>query len=201
MKLGFILIALSMNAAAEVSVGVFHETQDSERLKAVTGIQVRAGGDAYLWGSYSKPDVQLMGQNLGKVDLYGAGLGLRHKWDRVSVFGEFGWFKSDESTTKTSIQNESILAALKHDHGRIPFHPTQTTYSLSNGYGGRLGASCDVSDWLRVSAAYRSLKLNEGYDACTGNDGSCDFPHEKGHWQNRKTLNFSGVEFGVSLVF
>lgn len=192
-----LLLLFASSAAAEVQVGVSHGTPDSERLKTYTGYTINVGGEGYVWGSYENMDVQLVGQNLGDVDLWGAGLGVRGPW---GAFAEFGYFVSDESTVDL-IRNEAVVTALENHHGEIPFHPKHTVYRLGNGYGGRLGASYELWDDVLLTAAYRVLKLNEGYDACTGKDPSCDFPVDGRHWQDRVTLQFKGFEFGMRVRF
>lgn len=189
----------ALSAAAEVQVGISHSIADSERVKAATGYHVNAGRSVYVWGSYETPDVQLVGQSLGDVELIGAGLGLRSE-GRLRWFAEFGYFDASASTVD-GIRDEAVWTQLKSDHGTPTWHPAHTVYALEDGYGGRLGASYAIRQRFLVSLAYRALKLDEGYDACTGADPTCDYPVDGRHWQNRKTLDLSAVEFGLRVRF
>lgn len=187
-------------AHAEVELGIGYSIADSERIDAVEAYTLRVGGPLYAWAGYENPDISLMGQSIGDVALISAGLGVRHDFDSpLRLFGEFGYFSSDISTIGP-IRDEAVVAKLKHDHGPIPFRPDHTVYRIGDGYGGRVGAAY-LWPHAAASVSYRALKLDEGLDACTGDNPGCHFPVEGSHWQNRATLDFSAVEFGLSVRF
>lgn len=204
MKLISILITVFLCPAvsAQIDLSTVHGTYDSERLKSDWGYQIRAGQSMYVWGSYETPALQLVGQNLNSLKLWGIGIGYRHVWDRIQVFGEFGYFDPSISPDD-NIRDEAVWRQLRNDHGETDWHPTHTVYDLQHGYGGRLGISYEIAKHLIVSVAYRFLSLNESLDACGGSDPTCAYPVESGngHWQNRQTLKLGTIEAGIGIRF
>jgi len=201
--LAALLLTFPLSALAELEIGLKRPVYNNSRLISTSGVEVKFGNPYYLWGSYDyDTSIQLVGQNLGSVDLLGVGIGgerfIFHdqSW---KIYGEWGYFTSKESTD-SHIRNEAVVTALEKDHGEIPFHPEHTTYEINNAYGGTVGISYALTDRFSVSLEYRGLKLKEGYDACTGEDASCSFPVDGSHWQNRKGITFSALTFGIHVT-
>ena len=188
---------------AAISIGPTFNVYESERIKSEFGAKVEVGERFYAWGSYEHPRLQLVGQNMGELELWGAGLGFRHELnDRLDVFGEFGYFWPSTDPAD-NIRDEAVATSLRKDHGEPGLHWEHTVYKLSSDYGARLGLSYAATDAIYLSLAYRHLSLNEALDACTGPDPGCEFPVSPGssHWQNRKTLKLNSFEIGAGIRF
>lgn len=191
------LLLWSPIAFSDVEIGPTLGVAGSERLKDDWGWQARVGGDVYVVGSYEKRAIKMVGQPLAKTDVWGAGLGYRNSDDWFTYFVEIGYFWPDVKLGDEAVVWEAVSRSLINDHGPIPFRPHHVDYKLEGGWGGRVGIAYQAARHITVSAAYRALKLREGYDVCTGGDPKCKYPVDGLHWQNRKTLDFSGWEFGV----
>lgn len=194
-------LLLASASQADIAIGPVHGVFDSNRIESETGIQVRlSANDTYMWASYEKPHVQLMGQNLGAIRLIGSGVGAQLELNKDwNFFAEVGYFWSDESTTEL-IRDEAVEAKLKQDFGKPPFKADNTSYFVKNSYGGRVGVSYEVSKHIKTSIAYRVLALDEGYDLWKG-------PLENRSlecgcwWQERHSLNMNAFEIGLFATF
>lgn len=198
-----ILLLIPSLAWSQVEVGPTFNVYDSDRIKSEVGAKASVGKRFYLWGSYEHPRLQLVGQNMGAVELWGAGLGFRHELnDRLELFGEFGYFWPSTDPAD-NIRDEAVATSLRKDHGEPGLHWEHTVYKLSSDYGARLGLSYAATKRTHLSLAYRYLSLNEALDACTGPDSGCEFPVSPGssHWQNRKTIKLNSFEIGAGIRF
>jgi hypothetical protein len=197
------LLMLPTLATAEtkVEVGVAYATYDSQRVLSEPNLQLRLGSRVYLWGSYENPDIKLVGQSIGDVKMLAGGLGLRHQQGPLSYFAEFGLFYPEVSTVPL-IRDEAVWTQLRNDHGDPGWHPKHTVYDLEAKYGGRIGVGYALTESVKATVVYRTLRLDEELDACTGSDARCGYPVTDGlHWQNRSTLNMSSVELGLFFTF
>jgi len=120
----------------------------------------------YLWGSYSDPEVGLLGQRFFTLETAAVGLGAKKDFDDISVFFELGYAFNDPETEKIGIQQEVIYTYLvgRHNvHNRPvpldldrPYDQTsyQTSYEVEDAFMGRIGIGYQVLDHLKVTAAY-----------------------------------------------
>ena len=198
MKKTILILLVFCGSAHAASIGPIYTIYDSDRIKSEMGFKASIGSTWNLWGSFERPDLQLVGQNMGRVETWGIGVGFAHEWDKIGLFGDFGYFMPSTDPAD-NIRHEAVSTSLCNDHCRGLEPPTwnHTVYKLSDDFGFRLGASYAITERFKATFAYRGLSFNESLDACTGADSGCKFPVTGSHWQNRKTVKFNAWEAGI----
>jgi len=185
--------------ALTFEVGVNHNTFDSVRLDAdVPFVQLKvAHGGLYGWAGYDRPNVRLVGQRMGDIELISYGVGVQGEYGRLRPFLEFGRFEPD-ATTKDVIRDEAVVTELNNIHGRRGNrHFKETEYNIDSEYGGRVGVLVDLSENVAVSAAYQFLQLNEQLQAYTG---KCEWPPTEeceSWWVDNRKLDISSFQVGI----
>ena len=172
-------------------------------LESSQGYEIEAGMPwLYAWGSYDEPGFKPLGQPFGDVELIGFGIGTRLQINnKLSFTVEYGKAKVSVDP-KPAVRNEVIVAQLQHDHGEPPFSPDQFSYRLQNDYMIRLGAVWKLTDHFELHADYRWLRVQEEMDMWTGTRHIIGVTPDCGcWWQERNTINLSGVEVGISFSF
>ena len=201
--LGFLAMYSAHGAEYDAEIGATYSIFD-QHIQTVPGWQVKAyRNNVYLWGSYESAGFKKLGQNLTDLDMYGAGLGVQYRQDKIGAFLEFGYFRP-EINTRPTIQNEVVIQQLRNDFGTNSPDFNHTRYALSNGYGARLGVKFDVSAHLTATGAYRWLNLDESLDAWEGGPARPivgQGPDCGCLWQERDTISASAFEFGLFYAF
>jgi len=160
------MLTLILIMAAEL--GVKHHTYDGTAdadLRSSPGFQLNLGRTVYFWGSYEEPKLHIVGQRLhhgGDFTLWGYGVGARHQWRKVGVFGEFGLF-DPEIDPIPKAELEVLNTVLLRDREHEVFH--SGTYRLDPDYGGRLGGFIELAPYLIVTGSVRFLEVKQKMDA------------------------------------
>lgn len=178
-----------------LAISPYFSTYDTT-IKTDYGIHLSVGEPLYLWGSWEKPSLQRVGQNMGSLSLPGFGMGFK----KDILFLELGYYWPSVNPDE-NIRNEVVDQLLENDHGKPGVTWEKFAYDIKARWGGRVGVSVDVTERFSVFGAYRFLKGNEGYDACIGPGEGCEFGRERSHWQNRDTISLSSVQVGATFRF
>ena len=177
-----------------------HQTYGDDFSAGDPSVQLKVGGSLYAWGAYEKPDLFLVGQEIGSAEILSVGVGYRYD----GVFIEFGYFEPDVSTVQ-NIRDEGVTTTLNNHHGWAGTRRfDDTTYDIKGGYGGRIGVSHRMSKRLSVQASYRFLTLTEEMDATVGVCGwpeAEESPDCESWWQERDDTDLGAFEVGLFFRF
>lgn len=162
------------------------------------GIHVSMGDPLYIWASYEHPEYRILGQDMNRLKLPGAGIGYRAgsgKW-RVAFEAGYWWpsVNPDEN-----IAHEIVGAALVGSFGPVPFRPEHFVYSVDNALGGRVAVSYEASKRVGVFVAARKLSVKQKFSMCDGPDPDCEYPVEGNQWIMFRNLPATSVQLGVTI--
>jgi len=166
--------------------------------------------NAYVGVSYEDPKVTLQGQGLGNMNMLGAFVGgqfeITKHW---KVLADVGVYWPDLDTSGHRRQElEAVVDTLDLVHRRqdfrLPLDPwgnvsfENARYSLSKGYGARLGLLWELKEYIGASLTVRHLRLGEDLDAYNGptaglDNGCC--------WLQRNTKNLTSVSAKIEFRF
>ena len=185
-----------------LSLGVTANSYDT--LEPTYSYNLKAGGPVYAWASYEDQTTRILGQGLSDIGIISAGVGVARDFGKFSVFGEVGYAVLD-STDKDTIRDEIIYTTLVNNHGVRPIPSgdperdpkAHTSYSLDNGWVGRLGVSYALTEALSTSLAYRVLSVSEHYELWDEDNRAAG----KGWWQESHGRDLSAFEFGINYEF
>jgi hypothetical protein len=148
----------------------------------------------YLWASGERALLRLAGQEAVDITLIGAGVGMRHSWDWLSLWAEAGYYIPSTSTRETFI--EAAVLDLNQVVG-ITRWWEYYDYSLKGAVGGSLGADLTypLSDAWKVglSTSYRYLRVTEWI---TAHDGT-SLPY----WEISRQRDMSAWMVGVGIRY
>ena len=163
------------------------------------GIQVELAQPAYLWASYEQPSLKRLGQNIGDLDLPGAGAGYRFDLSPSVQFGVQVGIYWPGNDWNPAIRDEVVGGLLANDHGRQDWYPKALyrDYRLKSSAGGSLHLLGKITKRFSAWGGYRFLSLPESYDLYTNPDGC--FESKKCH-QNRTTLSADAWRVGLRYV-
>ena len=204
----------------------YYNIQYDEDMRNSTGEVLRLGlkdFPVYLWGQQESNTPTMSGQKFGDADLTMYGIGVKHEFGKVRVFGEFG--RNDVSFTSAGrVAEEMTLTTFyqQHDYegrykpgqqwdspdyvgpARGPF-TTEYSYEIDDGWIGRLGLSWQVFEHFSMYGSYRWATVGEtlgmwdvgpGVPPKSEHGGTCAC-----WWKNNDTRDLSGAEFGVMLTW
>lgn len=123
-------------------------------------VQIRAGGDYYLWGSYSRHSQLEQTQRLGTARVFGAGIGTRREFSTFSLFAEAGIGYLDTKYSNRVLR-EIVYYNFEPIFGEPPFLPDGGWWSLTSIYEPE-----PMAIMLKVGGHYRltsSVSLEIGY--------------------------------------
>jgi len=172
-------------------------TYDSSIRADGLGVHVAAAAPVYVFGSYEEGHLQIVGQT-SRLKIWGAGAGYRTDFGKARVFVEAGRYWPSASADE-AVRDEFVEQVLVNDHGDPGWCPTNFSYRLHNGWGGRVGVGLQMTRRLSAFAAYRFLAVDEDFDMCTGDDPACTYPVDGKHWQNREKRSLSSIQVGITL--
>jgi hypothetical protein len=192
---------MSCLLAACITLGV--TLNSYEGLEDTRSFNLKVGNDAYVWTSYETPRMRILGQGLSDAELFGVGLGFRHKVDAISFFGEVGYVMTS-TEDKPTVRDEIVYTTLVGNHGvrTIPSRDPQynegahTAYELDSGVLGRFGVGYTHKD-VTVSMAYRFLRIEE-YIRLWDDDVIAT---TGGWWEEHNSRDLSAFEIGLSYEF
>jgi hypothetical protein len=175
------------------------------------GVFGRVGsGPVYVWGSYKKQSMSLLGQDMGDNSTLAAGLGFEAPiLPKVSLFAEagYGWYSLDADKT---VQQETVFTYLVdrhnvHESRPIPVkvrHPYdqdsyETTFELSDGLIGRVGVTYHVTSNVKLDIAYRHQRMDTLYEVYDKESRAAG----GGWWQERTVIDASAIEMRLNWRF
>ena len=163
------------------------------------GIHVALGDPLYLWGSYEQPEYRILGQDMNRLKLPGAGIGYRTAGEKWRVAFEVGYWWPDVNPDE-NIKDEIVYVALVGSFGPPPFAPEHFVYSVDNALGGRLAVSYRMSKRLSVFAAARKLSIKQKFSMCDGPDPECEYPVEGNQWIMFRNLPATSIQLGLTVT-
>jgi len=205
--LGFVFCRTVL-ADVEGSVGVYQSIYTDEAASewSFGGRLGHSSTPAYLVASYEGPDVKILGQPMGSMDIFTVGLGAPHEVSEgFSLYIEGGWAFIDLAKNDAIVQ-EVAYTWLVGRHGVegpvIPVdfcykHCFSSSYDVDDGFTARIGGTWDITEHWAISGSYKWTYLDQEITI---------FDPEKranggGYWREDETLDLSSVEIGVMYNF
>ena len=207
-RAALLLLAACLPATADGLImegGVSRNTYDGN-MTAEPSYRLRLGyGDVYLWAGTEQPDVRILGQHMGTTTINSFGLGVRRKFDGLTVFIEGGYGDVDFRGIpyQQAEVNYTYLVNHHHNPGRpIPVACAgrgcfETEHSIDNAMMGRVGLEYDVMPHVKASASYRWMKADEYIAMWDAGRKAAN----AGWWEENQQRDFSAWEMGVWLVW
>lgn len=206
-----VVLALVVNQArAEVQLTASYAMPSGAEFAPAPQYSIRAGGEYYLFASYSKHEQITISQRMGHVGLITGGIGLKHDFGQIRIYGEagMGWLDTDY---KDRVATEVAHYLFNSNFGQPPFGQNwwtelEQTYQpdqLSPSF--RLGAQYELTDTIRLDVSYLHYATDVYY--ATWNPGLNGGPVEGNFdacgclWEGTGKLSLSGLSVGLSYSF
>ena len=166
------------------------------------GMRAQYGDNLYIYGQYEAPEIRVVGQGLSDSEIYSVGLGARKDLGDFFIFGEFG-YGYIENDIAPQVEQEVVYTHLVSRHNvynrPVPVDQSDfnTSYDLSGGLLGAIGAGWQVTPHVDFSVAYRAFYGKERYKLWSPSVvAKCDC-----WWQETNSRDLSSFEFRISYNF
>jgi len=185
---------------------IYDETQSNAAITARANLN-----NLYVQASWEQPKLKMMGQPLGDMDLWTAGVGYQVKIARgLSLRLEAG-YAFPSASINDHIRDEVVYTQLVRDHfvanrpiPLVDLDVYETSYDVSGGVYGAVGLNYSINDHLGLTAAYRALQLDQEYTlrdpdpaALVDKYGS----YGEGYWRQDTQVDLSGFSIGIEWRF
>jgi len=173
----------------------------------------------YLWATYERPELKVLGQGFAKLNTPGVGVGVRIPFrDRLNGFAEFGMYFPKAKERSPEVTEEVIREVLTEDFGDGPYadqildYYDAWSFNYEKGLGGRAGITYDLTKRMVLVVDYRFLRFEQGFDLWNSG-GTGEYPEDVNNcnpnnnyvggclWQERDQADLSGVTFSLSFRF
>lgn len=175
-----------------------------ESLQQGQGIEIRASHKSvYLWGSYDSTEMRLYGQRAGKVNIIGAGLGLKIPLtDQIKL-----WFQGGYYFPESKMEGEGKFEEAQWLQWRQWGHNFSYNtdgyriyeYDIKPNLGGAAGLEANFLVYknisLSVDAGYHFLRFKEQFWA---RNPACP---DISYIETRQEKDFSGFTLGLNLTW
>ena len=176
----------------QVGVGVGAYSGDAGTTEV---FRIAVGDPVYIMASYEKPEMKMVGQPLGEVDMLTFGMGVRKTWGDVSVFLEGGYTVVDASIND-EIMHEAVWTEIvkTHDVGRpwgipVDVRNYEAGYNIDNAISMRIGVGVEVMEHFEVAFGYKFIYAKEEYNIYD----------ENAEWREDGTRNLGSAE--ITLIY
>jgi hypothetical protein len=200
-------IVLQVGLSLAMPVG----DSDINHVSESPGVFGRVGsGPVYVWGSYNKQKLSLLGQDMGDNTTAAAGIGFEAPiLPKLSLFAEagYGWYSLDADRT---VQQETVFTYLVDRHNVHESRPIpvtvngpydqdsyETTFELSDGLIGRVGVTYHVTSYIKLDVAYRHQRMDTLYEIYDKESRAAG----GGWWQERTVIDASAIEMRLNWRF
>ena len=163
----------------------------------------------YLFGGWEDPTVRMLGQGIGKAEIFSVGVGAKKELgDGFFVFGEVGYGKIEQEH-RLRIQQEVVYTELVGNHNvykrPVPVTLTgpydqdsyETSWELDDGILGAIGVGYQFNPHLSLTGAYRPFYVAEYIHMA--NPGAKEAG--KGYWEEHRSRDLSTFQFHIVYIF